>query len=518
SEAHLAEMKAIRDEFDPNGGRAVGCTGMLDSKVAEYGGDRNYVDKSSSKPVFSMEYGRDERLCNQDMFAMETVARWYDFWRERPGTGRRVNSGGASAFFSDSNTPFLGAENDCRSGKVDAMRIKKEAWWAHDVMWDGWVDSENFNTHIVGHWNDKEGVRKNVYVISSGDQVELFLNNKSLGFGTQTNRFWYTFNDVAFKPGELRAVSYDKSGNIISTTSCKTAGEPKSLKMNLIQGPDGFHADGSDMVLLEVEVVDADGQRCPLANNMVSFEVKGPAEYIGGITKGNYIGSKQIPVEAGVNRMLLRSTRKSGQVKVIATSDHLSLDSLSFDSKAVEVMSGLSTYIPATKQPYSLTRGGTLGITSYTVSRVPLSVIDITAGSNQKEVLKSYDDNEQTEWRNSGTLSTAWITYELARQTTLSEISLKLSGWRDHPYQIRVLNEIGEVLWKGEVGKSFGYVNLPLNKNIISKSVRIELPEAGNEKDLSPVAFVPDRKLDFIGDDSKDELRIVEIEFYESPE
>ncbi|MDD3907519.1 MAG: beta-galactosidase, partial [Bacteroidales bacterium] len=168
SEAHLAEMKAIRDEFDPNGGRAVGCTGMLDSKVAEYGGDRNYVDKSSSKPVFSMEYGRDERLCNQDMFAMETVARWYDFWRERPGTGRRVNSGGASAFFSDSNTPFLGAENDCRSGKVDAMRIKKEAWWAHDVMWDGWVDSENFNTHIVGHWNDKEGVRKNVYVISSG--------------------------------------------------------------------------------------------------------------------------------------------------------------------------------------------------------------------------------------------------------------------------------------------------------------------------------------------------------------
>jgi hypothetical protein len=181
-------------------------------------------------------------------------------------------------------------------------------------------------------------------------------------------------------------------------------------------------------------------------------------------------------------------------------------------------MSGLSTYIPAIKQPYSLNRGGTLGITSYTVSRVPLSVIDITAGSNQKDVLNSFDDNEQTEWRNSGTLSTAWITYELARQTTLSEISLKLSGWRDHPYQIRVLNEIGEVLWEGEVGKSFGYVNLPLNKNIISKSVRIELPGAGNEKDLSPVAFVPDRKLDFIGDDSKDELRIVEIEFYESPE
>ena len=520
SEAHMAEMKAIRDEFDPNGGRAIGCAEMLDSKIAEYGGEMNYVNKSSSKPVFTMEYSREEGLRNQDMFAMETVARWYDFWRERPGTGRRVNSGGASFLFSDSNTPFLGTENNGRNGKVDAMRIKKEAWWAYYVMWDGWVDLESFNAHIVGHWNYKEGIRKNVYVISSGDRVELFLNNKSLGFGTQTNRFWYTFNDVVFKPGELRADSYDKSGNIISTTSCKTAGEPKSLKMNLIQGPDGFHADGSDMVLLEVEVVDADGQRCPLANNMVSFEVKGVAEYIGGIAQGenNYIGSKKLPVEGGVNRILLRSTRKSGQVKVIATSDHLNLDSLSFDSKAIEIMSGLSTYIPATKQPSLLTRGATLGITSYTVSRVPISVIDITAGSNQKEVLNSFDDNEQTEWRNSGSRSVAWITYELTRQTRLSEISLKLSGWRNHPYQIRVLNEVGEVLWEGEVGKSWGYVNLPLNKNIISKFVRVELPGAGNEKDLSPVAFVPDQKLDFIGDHSKDELRIVEIEFYESAE
>jgi len=547
SEDHMAEMLAIRNELDPKGGRAMGCREMLDSKIAEYGGEMLNINKSASKPVWAMEYCRDEALRkywdkesfpyhkqgegplydnkdataynqNQDLFAMETVTRWYDFWRERPGTGRRVSSGGTSIIFSDSNTHFRGAENYRRSGKVDAMRIRKDAWWAHYVMWDGWVDLEKSNSHIVGHWNYEKGTRKNVYVISSGDQVELFLNNKSLGFGEQTNRFWFTFRDVAFQPGELRAVSYDSSKRKISETSCKTAGEPKSLKLNLIQGPDGLHADGSDMVLVEVEVVDADGLRCPLANNMVAFDVKGPVEYIGGIAQGenNFIGSRQLPVEAGVNRILLRSTRKPGVVKIVATSANLGLDSLIIGSKLVEVTKGLSSYFPAAKQNSSLTRGATPGTSSFEVSRVPVSVVEITAGSNEKDALSSFDDNERTEWRNSGSLSTSWITYDLTRQSRLSEICLKLAGWASRSYQIRVLNESGTVLWEGATSKSLGYVTLPLKKGVLSSSVRIELPGAGKEKELSNAesgekAGLPVRE-------TKDELRIVEVEFYESVE
>ena len=57
---------------------------------------------------------------NQDSHAIEDVVRWYDYWRERPGTGTRVSSGGVNIIFSDSNTHFRGAENYRRSGEVDA--------------------------------------------------------------------------------------------------------------------------------------------------------------------------------------------------------------------------------------------------------------------------------------------------------------------------------------------------------------------------------------------------------------
>ena len=70
------------------------------------------------------------------------------------------------------------------------------------------------------------------------------------------------------------------------------------------------------MALIDVEVVDKDGNRCPTALNMINFDLTGPAEWRGGIAQGpeNYILSKSLPVEGGVNRVLLRSTTKAGKI------------------------------------------------------------------------------------------------------------------------------------------------------------------------------------------------------------
>jgi hypothetical protein len=124
SEEHMKEMKAIRDLYDPCGGRAIGSREMLDSKTAEYGGEMLYINKSARHPMWAMEYSRDEALRkywdeftppyhkngagplykgqdafdynrNQDSHAIEDIIRWYDYFRERPGTGERVNSGGS---------------------------------------------------------------------------------------------------------------------------------------------------------------------------------------------------------------------------------------------------------------------------------------------------------------------------------------------------------------------------------------------------------------------------------------
>lgn len=125
------------------------------------------------------------------MLTVEFVRRWYDFWRERPGTGRRVNSGGAKIIFSDTQTHGRSAENYRLSGVVDPMRIPKDGFYAHQVMWDAWVDPEKHSSYIVGHWNYPKGTVKPVYVVSSCDSVALKINGVEQKPGKQEYRFLF---------------------------------------------------------------------------------------------------------------------------------------------------------------------------------------------------------------------------------------------------------------------------------------------------------------------------------------
>ena len=151
SRDHMLEMREIRDKYDSFGGRAIGSREMLDIREAEYGGEMLYVNKSEHSPMVQTEYCRDEGLRkywdnwsypyhrhgdgplyknadataynqNQDMLTVEFVRRWYDFWRERPGTGRRVNSGGSKNHLLRHADPWkkCGKLSPERSGRSDA--------------------------------------------------------------------------------------------------------------------------------------------------------------------------------------------------------------------------------------------------------------------------------------------------------------------------------------------------------------------------------------------------------------
>lgn len=169
-------------------------------------------------------------------------------------------------------------------------------------MWNGWVDTDKYQTYIIGHWNYPEKTVKPVYVVSNGEAVELFLNGKSLGKGKRESNFLFTFDKITFRPGKLEAVSSDKNGKEVSRYHISTAGEATQLKLTAIQNPEGFHADGADMALLQIEVVDKEGRRCPLDNRTIKFSLTGEAEWRGGIAQGenNYILSKDLPVECGI--------------------------------------------------------------------------------------------------------------------------------------------------------------------------------------------------------------------------
>ena len=591
SREHMLEMKAIRDQYDPHGGRAIGSREMLDIREAEYGGEMLYINKSCHHPMIATEYCRDEGLRkywdnysypyhkhgdgntgyhstvtnttapkkdasaynqNQDLLTVEWVRRWYDYWRERPGMGRRVNSGGAKIIFSDTQTHFRGAENYRRSGVVDPLRIPKDGYFAHKVMWNGWVDIEEHGTHIVGHWNYEgthlnppcEGGLENsqgnqfslphregwdgskpVYVVSTGDKVELFINGESQGFGRQEYRFLYTFDSIQWKPGTIEAVSYDEAGKEVSRAALKTAGKPHHLKLTRMANPAGSFADGHDIVMVQVEVVDAEGNRCPLANDMVDFTLEGPAEWRGGIAQGpgNYAFATSLPVECGITRVLVRSTTEAGEVRLTAKAEGLGTATENWTTIPVEVVNGLSKHFPGELLPCRLERGETPLTPSYTDKKVDVQIVDVKAGVNQETATNSFDDNELSEWRNDGKLNTAWITYKLNRRAAVDDICMKLTGWRQRSYPIEIFAG-KQLIWKGNTEKSLGYIHLNIEHPVLTDEITIRLKGAAQEGDaFGQIVEVVEPKageLDLFkakdGDKTRNELRIVEIEFLET--
>ena len=561
SAEHMLQMKQLRDEYDPHGGRAIGSREMLDRPEAEYGGEMLYINKSAGKPMWAMEYCRDEGLRkywdawsypfhpegegplyrgkpareynhNQDEMAIEMVRRWHEYWLERPGTGRRVSSGGVKIVFSDTNTHHRGESNYRTSGVVDAMRLPKDAFYAHQVMWDGWVEPEQSHTHIIGHWNYPEGTTKPVYVVSNADSVQLFLNGRSLGWGRQSYKYLFSFPDVAFEAGQIEAVGVKKSA-VVSSDRRETAGEPWQLRLTSIENPEGMKADGADMALVEVEVLDREGRRCPLDNRLVHFELRGEGQWIGGIgtrtnqdlrqadkqrdpdlldaaaTKNisdNYVGSYTLPVECGVNRVLVRSTVNAGAITVAACADGVRPASVTLNTT-----SPAAEMLPSLTLPPRLSRGETPSSPSYADRFTSADIMGAVAGSNEEIASYSYDDNELTEWRSDGQREHAWISYRLARPALVRELVMKLAGWRTKRYPLAVYAKAAAkagkktvrnkekagretLLWQGVTEPTLGYVHIPLDaKELVETSeiiIRMLGPatdrvEQGDTKELT---------------------------------
>lgn len=541
SEEHMAELVALRDRYDPHGGRAMGSREMLDSEVAEWGGEMLYVNKSGDIPLFATEYNRNEGLrrywdedsppfhvegsgegvgpsynMNQDSFAVEDVVRWYEYWRERPGTGPRVSAGGLNIIFTDTNTHFRGEENYRRSGEADPMRIPKDAFFAHQAMWDGWVAIEKPRATILGHWNYPAGTVKDVTAVSSARDVELFLDGRSLGRGERSHRFLFTFQDVAWQPGTLRAVGYDADGEPVCEAEIETVADATRLELTPMTDPTGWRADGHDLALVQVEAVDAEGRRHPLAFHDVQFQLEGPAAWRGGIAKGpdNYILSRTLPLELGVNRVLVRSTLDPGTVRLTARARGLEPATVELATRPIELVGGLTPYLPGDGLPARLDRGPTpAGSSLEPATRRALAIAGVDAGSNVSAAEHAVDDNELSSWASDSIAENAWIRLDLAEPEPISQVKLKVASHRTTSYPILIAID-GREVWRGSVGRTLTYDTIELEPTD-GRSVTIALEGVTQVQDpfgdLIEVTGVRDQSGE---EDVRDRLDILEIELY----
>ena len=271
-----------------------------------------------------------------------------------------AHSGGANWIFSDSTSHGrVYSEVSRASGEVDAVRLEKEAYYTLKTIFNDEPD-----VYLVGHWNYPAGTIKDVYATSNAFSVKLIVTDtdgKATEYtGTKSNGYLFTFKNVAYTPGTITAIAYDKTGNQVAESVKRTHGEPASLKLTPIVGPEGLLANGSDILLIDVEVVDAQGNRCLTFDGTVNgkkttFEINddnGSSIWRGGYNSGieHSTNNKYLFLEAGITRVAVRTTMKPGDIMVTAKTEGLTDATVTVTSKAIDNTGGLNSVLNQFRQ------------------------------------------------------------------------------------------------------------------------------------------------------------------------
>lgn len=172
-------------------------------------------------------------------------------------------------------TPYYSSRSSY-CGIIDLAGFKKDRFYLYQSRWRPDLPM----VHILPHWNwpDREGEVTPVHLFTSGDEAELFLNGQSLG-RKKKEEFEYRirWDDVIYKPGELRAVAY-KNGNIWAEEIVQTTGEATALKIEADRKE--MEADGMDLSFITVKVTDKEGRVVPDATHPIHFIIEGAGEII----------------------------------------------------------------------------------------------------------------------------------------------------------------------------------------------------------------------------------------------
>jgi beta-galactosidase len=137
-------------------------------------------------------------------------------------------------------------------------------------------------------------------------------------------------------------------GKVVAQQEVQTAGEPRAIRLTLYTGPKGLQADGSDVALIDFEVIDAQGRRCPTDEARVDFKVSGPVIWRGGFNaaKLNTTNNLFLDTECGINRVAVRSTLTPGIITITASRDGLTSGTVKIESKPVKITDGLIPALP----------------------------------------------------------------------------------------------------------------------------------------------------------------------------
>jgi beta-galactosidase len=203
---------------------------------------------------------------------------------------------------------------------MDFCGFPKDGYFGYKAAW-----TDIPTVHIFPHWDwaGKENDTVNVHCYTNCDEVELFLNGKSVG-KQKAEPFKKLIWPAIYKPGKLEAKGY-KAGKLVTQDVVETTTNPMQVALNA--DVKTLKADGCDVAVIRVAIKDAKGRVVPTANNLVKFEIEGPGRIIG---VGNGNPKSHEPDKAshrmafnGYCLVLVQSDKSTGEIRLKAVSENL---------------------------------------------------------------------------------------------------------------------------------------------------------------------------------------------------
>lgn len=216
-----------------------------------------------------------------------------------------------------------------------------------NIQWNGINVSAG---KLSENWNREAGEKVSLYTYTNGDEVELFLNGKSLGVKKNSNdpklRVRIKWDNIAYAPGTLVAVA-KKNGKVVARHQIETTGEAVALK--LVPDMETWHADGKDLMHVRIYAVDKKGRRVlnvkdAKAFDKLTFTVKGDANIVA-VDNGNiasdelHIGKTQLEkiiqrnLFQGSALVILRSGDKPGKIELSVVGEKMKAKKLVLNTK-----------------------------------------------------------------------------------------------------------------------------------------------------------------------------------------
>jgi beta-galactosidase len=246
----------------------------------------------------------------------ETAEDWWKFY------GTREWEAGGFAWtgfdYRGEPTPYGWPSINSQFGIVDMCGFPKDTFYYYKAWW-----GTEPTLHLFPHWNfeGREGDMIPVWVYSNLDEVELFVNGKSQG-SQKVPHLGHVEWKVKYEPGVIEARG-SKGSKVVLTEKRETTGPAVAIRLTADRTE--INADGQDVAILKVEVLDKEGRAVPTASNLIGFKVTGDGALIGvGNGDPNCQESDKEPKRSlfnGLAQVIVQATKQAGEIRIEAAKE-----------------------------------------------------------------------------------------------------------------------------------------------------------------------------------------------------